>query len=113
MEHTLLAKLIEQSPGLTISVSLRELKEWHNWILHTTRVEAESKTISADEQLLSPIHTRKMLDVSTMQLHRWKKANYLIPIRIGNTDKYKLSDIKQIIEQGYERNEDANKSKRK
>lgn len=105
MEHTLLEKLLESSPGMTIAISLRDLKAWHNWVMHTTRVEAESNTITADEQFLSPIHTRKMLDISAMQLHRWKKIKYLVPTRIGNIDKYKLSDIKKIIEQGYERNE--------
>lgn len=105
MEHTFIEKLLESSSGMMISVSLRDLKAWHNWVMHTIQMEAKNNTITTDEQFLSPMHTRKMLDISTMQLHRWKKANYLVPTRIGDTDKYRLSDIKRIIEQGYERHE--------
>ena len=37
------------------------------------------------------------LDVSSATLWRWKKNGYLVPVQLGHMDRYRLSDINNII----------------
>ncbi len=42
----------------------------------------------------------EILDVSSVTLWRWKKMKYLVPIIVGGKCKYRMSDIRQIMEGG-------------
>lgn len=42
----------------------------------------------------------EILDVSSTTLWRWKKMGYLLPITVGTNDRYRMSDIRRIMEGG-------------
>lgn len=54
------------------------------------RDENEEKYLSSDDVC-------EMLDVSKPTLWRWEKMEYLIPLRVGGKVRYKLSEVKQIL----------------
>ena len=39
----------------------------------------------------------KMLNVTLPTLHRWAKAGYLVPVKIGNKILYRMSDIDAFL----------------
>lgn len=51
-----------------------------------------------DEALVTTEKAMELLDVSKTTMWRWKQRGYLTPIRIGGNDRYRLSDIKKIID---------------
>ena len=50
------------------------------------------------EGLVSTENAMQLLDVSKTTLWRWKQRGYLVPVRIGGIDRYRLRDIKRILE---------------
>ena len=49
-------------------------------------------------KLLKIEETLKRLDLKDRRtLYRWEKSGYLIPVRIGNSVRYKLSDINALL----------------
>ena len=70
--------------------------------------ELVAETVKALEQKLTDANTEtypsadkvaEMLDVSRPTLWRWEKIGYLVPIRVGGKVRYKMSDVKRIIEE--------------
>ena len=47
--------------------------------------------------LVSTENAMQLLDVSKTTLWRWKQRGYLVPVRIGGIDRYRLRDIKRIL----------------
>ena len=41
----------------------------------------------------------KKLKVSSATLWRWKKCGYLVPVRLGSFDRYRISDIETLMSQ--------------
>ena len=50
-----------------------------------------------NETYISREETMAKLDVSSATLWRWKKNGYLVPVQLGHMDRYRLSDINNII----------------
>ena len=50
------------------------------------------------EGLVSTENAMQLLDVSKTTLWRWKQRGYLVPVRIGGIDRYRLRDIKRLLE---------------
>ena len=42
----------------------------------------------------------EMLDVDKSTLWRWAKVGYLVPINVGGKRRYRMSDVKRILEGG-------------
>ena len=52
-----------------------------------------------DDALVSTATAMELLDVSKTTMWRWKQRGYLVPVRVGGNDRYRMSDIKSIIEE--------------
>ena len=50
-----------------------------------------------DEELVTSKKVMELLEISKPTLSRWKKRGYLVPVRIGGNDRYRMSDIKKIM----------------
>lgn len=99
--NTKLSLLSEQVPGITISVGLAELSEWHREIIASTKRELE-QTIAEQkaDTYVSPKKAAEIFDVDPSTLHRWKHKGYLIPVEVGGKRRYRMSDINRILEGG-------------
>lgn len=94
-----IVELAKQYPELNLTVRAGELVEVIDYCVNKTRKELEQQITDANtETYPSPDQVAKILDVNKSTLWRWQKAGYLIPIEIGGKRRYKMSDIKKILE---------------
>ena len=100
MKHDLIA-LAEQYPGITVSVQLSDLltvgRTLKDEILEELRANQEDRPLPASEQLLSREETMEKFRISSATIWRWKKCGYLVPIKVGSMDRYRLSDINNLL----------------
>ena len=87
-----IASLIESEANVQIVVTLSDLKEF------ALTVASEVMAAKEEYRYLTPDDVSEMLGVSKNTLWRWEKEKYLIPIKVGRKSRYKLSDVKSILE---------------
>lgn len=51
-----------------------------------------------NEELVTTEKLMELLGVSKTTVWRWKQRGYLVPVRIGGNDRYRMRDIKKIME---------------
>jgi hypothetical protein len=88
--------ILNDSPNLNITINAGQLLEVVNYAISKTKSEFEAK--QAPEQYLTRKQTAEMLEVDLSTLWRWNKQNYLIPVEIGGVRRYRMSDVKKILE---------------
>lgn len=49
-----------------------------------------------EEVIYTIEQTCKLLNISRMTLHRWRKQGLISPIKVGFSVMYKLNDIKKL-----------------
>jgi len=99
METNKILTLAKEYGNLTLSIKAGELVEAIDYCINKTRRELEQQITDANtETYPSPDQVAKILDVDKSTLWRWRKQGYLVPIEIGGKRRYKMSDIKRILE---------------
>ena len=94
-----LISLVKQCPDVTLSLKAGELIEAINYCVLTTRKELEQQITDANtETYPSPDQVAKILDVDKSTLWRWRKQGYLIPIEVGGKRRYRMIDVRRILE---------------
>ena len=91
--------LAKECPSVTISLKAGELIEAVEYCVQATRKELEQQITDSNAETYPSIEkVAKMLDVDKSTLWRWSKRNYLVPIEIGGKRRYRMSDVKKILE---------------
>ena len=99
METNKIYTLAKECGNLTLSIKAGELVEAIDYCINKTRRELEQQITDANtETYPSPDQVAKIFDVDKSTLWRWRKQGYLVPIEIGGKRRYKMSDIKRILE---------------
>lgn len=94
-------ELIKNCTEINITVKAGELIEIAEYIVKRTRQELEQQITDANtETYPSPDQVAKILDVDKSTLWRWDKKDYLKPVKIGGKNRYRMSDVKQILGEG-------------
>ena len=88
-------ELINTDANISVVVSVADLKEFALCVVTEAMAAMEEKT---EERYLTPDDVADMVGVSKNTLWRWEKEKYLIPIKVGRKSRYKLSDVKSILE---------------
>ena len=91
-----IASLIESEANVQIVVTLSDLKEFA--LAVASEVIADKEAEKKEERYLTPDVVADMVGVSKNTLWRWEKEKYLIPFKVGRKSRYKLSDVKSILE---------------
>ena len=92
-------ELAKQCPDVTISLKAGELVEAIDYCVNKTRKELEQQITDANTETYPSVEqVAKILDVDKSTLWRWKKQGYLVPIIVGGKRRYRMSDIKKILE---------------
>lgn len=101
MKETIdLLTIAKEYPNMTISISLGDLLKANKELIDETVKNLEQKLTDANaETYPSAYKVAEILDVSRPTLWRWEKIGYLVPIRVGGKVRYKMSDVKRIIEE--------------
>lgn len=96
---TNLITLAQQCPDVTIAVKLPELVEFGNILIANVKNELE-QTIADQKAETYPSRDKVMeiLGVSSATLWRWQKLGYLVPLNVGGKRRYRMSDVKRILE---------------
>lgn len=102
MENYLsLLQLAKECPGLQVSITLGELVEANRLLIAEAKRELEQKIAdSKAETYVSRAQAMQILGKGSTTLWRWKKLGYLVPVTVGAIDRYRMSDIRRIMEGG-------------
>lgn len=102
MENYLsLLQLAKECPGLQVSITLGELVEANRLLIAESKRELEQEIAdSKAETYVSRAQAMQILGKGSTTLWRWKKLGYLVPVTVGAIDRYRMSDIRRIMEGG-------------
>ena len=89
-------ELIKSGANVSVTVTTADLKEFALSLIKEARELKDGKP-EAEEQYLTTRETAKKLNVSGNTLWRWKRSKYLVPVKVGNTPYYKMSDIERLL----------------
>ena len=94
-------ELATQCPDITISIKASDLltagRTLKDELLEELRANQEDRPSAASEQLLSREETMEKFRISSATIWRWKKCGYLVPVKVGSMDRYRLSDINALL----------------
>jgi hypothetical protein len=96
-DHMNLKDLMSLGRNVTVSVSLEELRVWHDELVASGATPAAPKT-PAKEELLTRREVLQMLGVDSSTLWRWAKTSYLVPVNYGGRKRYRVADVRAIPE---------------
>ncbi|MFQ9316790.1 helix-turn-helix domain-containing protein [Dysgonomonas mossii] len=96
-----IAELLKKDANITLAISINDLREWHKEVIQDTRKELEDAVISDKaETYPSARQVSEIFGVDLSTLWRWEKKGYLVPVNVGGKRRYKMSEVKQILEGG-------------
>jgi hypothetical protein len=94
-----LKTLAKQCPDVTLSIKMGDLVEFGEYLVEKSKQSLEQLVTDANtETYPSPDQVAKILDVDKSTLWRWNKNGYLCPIEVGGKRRYRMSEIKKILE---------------
>lgn len=92
-------ELAQCAPSINLTITAGDLKEFATLLIAETKDQLEqSISDSKAETYLSSEKVMQMMEISKTTLWRWKQRGYLVPVRVGGNERYRLSDIKKILE---------------
>ena len=93
-------ELTQSAPNINLTITANDLKEFAAQLISETKAEMEkSSGKNKPETYLTGEKVMQMMNISKTTLWRWKKIGYLVPVRIGGNDRYRLSDIEKKLEE--------------
>lgn len=99
MNYSNLIKLAKECPNLQITITLGELIEANRQLIAETTQELEQLIADKNaETYPTRDKVMEMLGVCEATLWRWAKNGYLVPLNVGGRRRYRMSDVKRIIE---------------
>ncbi len=96
-----LLELAKACPDAIVSVKIGDLIEANEALVAKTKEQLEQIiTDQATETYPSREKVAELLDVNTSTLWRWAKRGLLVPIEIGGKRRYKMSDVRRMLNNG-------------
>lgn len=99
MDYSNLVQVAKICPDLVVSIKLGDLVEANTLLIAEVKQQLE-QTITDQNAETYPSREKvmEMLDVSQATMWRWQKSGYLVPINVGGKRRYRMTDIKRILE---------------
>lgn len=93
--------LQEEKSSIKLEVSGEDLLEFSNDLINRAKNELSAEIAEANkERYLTREEVRKICGVCDATLWHWNKKDYLKAIKIGNKVRYRMSDVRRILEGG-------------
>jgi hypothetical protein len=94
-------ELLKTDADFTVSIGIKDLRVWHSEVIEDTRRKLEEVVLSDKaETYHSPNQVSEMLGADLTTLWRWAKKGYLVPVEVGGKRKYRMSDLRAILNGG-------------
>jgi len=101
IDKMLLVDLLQSGANVTVSIRIEDLKEFAQVLIEDTRKKLEQVIIDDKaERYIEPKEASQIIGVDLSTLWRWAKRGYLVPVEIGGKRRYKMSEIKSILNGG-------------
>lgn len=104
-----LIELAKACPDLIVQVRLGDLLEANRQLIAEVKQELEQQI--ADSKAETYITREKVMEItgkSAVTIWRWQKDKYLVPAStVGGTYRYRMSDVRRIMEGDSSQNGDA------
>ena len=92
-------QIAKECPGTILAVRADDLVKTNNQLIEMVRSDLE-RAIAEKREIT--YMTREMvmekLNIVPSTLWRWQKRGYLVPIKVGGENRYKSTDIDDILE---------------
>lgn len=93
--------LVEKCTNVSVTVEAKDLKHFADYLIDKTKKELEETVISDKaETYPTPKQVSEILGVDLTTLWRWANKQYLVPIEVGGKRRYRMSDVKAILNSG-------------
>jgi excisionase family DNA binding protein len=94
-------EILKTGVNLTIAIGIDELREWHKEVIEDTRRELEEVVLSEKAETYPTVkQVSEILNVDNTTLWRWNKKGYLKTVEVGGKRRYRMSDVKAILNKG-------------
>ena len=94
-------EILKSDANFTVSIGISDLRVWHSEVIADSRRELEEIVLSDKAETYPTIkQVSEMLNVDLSTLWRWSKKKYLVPIEFGGGRRYKMSEVKELMNGG-------------
>jgi excisionase family DNA binding protein len=94
-------EILKTGVNVTVAIGVKELREWHKEVIEDTRRELEQVVMSDKAESYPTVkQVAEILNVDNTTLWRWNKRGYLKTIEFGGGRRYKMSDVKALLNGG-------------
>jgi excisionase family DNA binding protein len=94
-------EILKSGVDFDVRIGIKELREWHNEVISSTKMELEEIVISDKAESYPTVRqVSEMLNVNLSTLYRWNKKGYLKTIEFGGGRRYKMSEVKALMNGG-------------
>jgi predicted DNA-binding transcriptional regulator AlpA len=99
----LLSIIQDEKASIKLEVSGEDLLEFSNDLINRAKSELSTEIAEArKERYLTRSEVKEICGVCDATLWHWNKKNYLKTIKVGSKVRYRMSDIKRILESKHE-----------
>jgi hypothetical protein len=94
-------EILKTEANFNVTIGINDLRQWHNEVISSTKKELEEVILSDKmETYPTPKQVSEILNVDTTTLWRWNKKGYLKTIEFGGGRRYKMSEVKALLNGG-------------
>lgn len=94
-----LIEVAKQCPDMIVSIKLGDLVEANKMLVEQTKAALEQQITDANaETYPSRQKVMEILGVSYPTMWRWAKEGLLVPLNVGGKRRYRMSDVKRLME---------------
>jgi predicted DNA-binding transcriptional regulator AlpA len=99
--QNLLSIIQQEKANIKLEMSGEDLLEFSNDLINRAKSELSVEIAEArKERYLTRQEVKEICGVCDATLWHWNKKGYLKTIKIGSKVRYKMSDVRQILEGG-------------
>ncbi|GAB6013070.1 helix-turn-helix transcriptional regulator [Viscerimonas tarda] len=99
----LLSIIQDKKASIKLEVSGEDLLEFSNDLINRAKSELSTEITEArKERYLTRSEVKEICGVCDATLWHWNKKNYLKAIKVGSKVRYRMSDVRRILESNQE-----------
>lgn len=94
-------ELVEKCTNFSVTVEASDLKHFADYLIDRTKKNLEEVVLSDKAESYPTVkQVSEMLNVNASTLWRWNQKGYLKHIEFGGGRRYKMSEVKALMEGG-------------